>query len=182
MKTIKTLLLGLAIAGFTACSSDDPDHVHQEEVITTMTITLSPQEGGTDVILKTQDLDGDGPNPPIITNGNLVAGKTYNGSIVFLNETESPADNITTEVSNEGTEHQVLFTAGGGLDVTTDYTDQDSNGNPIGLTFTVTANTSSTGTFTVTLKHEPTKPNDGTIAGAGGETDIDATFNVNIQS
>lgn len=182
MKTIKTLLLALAIIGFTSCSSDDPDHVHEEEVITTMTITLSPQGGGSDIILKTQDLDGDGPGLPVITNGDLVAGTTYNGSIEFLNETESPADDITAEVSSEGDEHQILFTPSSGLDITTSYTDTDSNGNPIGLTFTIVANTASSGNFTVTLKHEPTKPNDGTVAGAGGETDIAATFSVNVQS
>jgi len=83
---------------FTACSNDDdiPVPVNEEEVITTMTVSLSPNSGGTPIILKTVDLDGDGPNPPVITvAGNLMAGTTYNGSIELLNETVSPADNIT---------------------------------------------------------------------------------------
>jgi hypothetical protein len=38
----------------------------------------------------------------------------------------------------------------------------------------------SSGTLTVTLRHEPTKPNTG-LGDAGGETDIAATFNVTVQ-
>ena len=36
-------------------------------------------------------------------------------------------------------------------------------------------------TLTITLKHEPTKPNDGTLASAGGETDIEVSFPINVQ-
>ena len=67
MKTIKILSLSiLASIAFTACSDDDnvPEIVNEEEVITTMTVTLTPVTGGTDITLQTQDLDGDGPNAP----------------------------------------------------------------------------------------------------------------------
>ena len=39
----------------------------------------------------------------------------------------------------------------------------------------------STGNLRIVLRHEPTKPNDGTLAGAGGSTDVDVTFAVTIQ-
>lgn len=184
MKAMK-FIFALSVIGltFTSCSNDDdsPAPVNEEEVITTMRITLTPQGGGTAIVMQTQDLDGDGPNPPVVTvSGDLVAGTTYNGAVVLLNETETPAEDITAEVQTESNEHQLFYNAGGALDVTTMYSDQDGNGNPLGLAFTLTANTASAGTMTVTLRHEPTKPNDGTLAGAGGETDIDATFNVTI--
>jgi hypothetical protein len=131
--------------------------------------------------LKTQDLDGDGPNAPVVTvSGNLTSGVTYNGVIVLLNETESPAENITTEVKEEDDEHQFFYTIGSGLNATTTYTSFDGDGNNLGTEFTLTAGAASSGNLTFTLRHEPTKPNTG-LSDAGGETDIEATFNVAIQ-
>ena len=186
MKTYK-FLIAILLTGtfFTSCNNDDdstPDPVNEEEVITTLTVTLTPTTVGPNIVLQTQDLDGDGPNPPVVTvSGDLTAGTTYTGTVVFLNETETPAEDITEEVEEEAEEHQVFYTPGGGLDVTTAYTDTDADGNPVGLQFTLTANTAGSGNLTVTLRHEPTKPNDGTLSDAGGETDISATFNVTIQ-
>jgi hypothetical protein len=171
---------------FTACSSDDngdiPEPVNEEEVITTMTVTLTPDAGGTPIILKKFDADGDGPNAPEVTvSGNLTAGAAYDGSIVLLNETVDPADNITEEVAEESNEHQFFYTSDANLDVTTEYGNTDDNGNPLGTTFTLVAGAASSGTLTVTLRHEPKKPNDGTLADAAGETDADATFNVTVE-
>lgn len=168
---------------FTGCSDDnnDPAPVNEEEVITTMTVSLTPAGGGTAITLKKTDLDGDGPNAPVYSvSGNLVAGTTYSGVIKVENETETPADNITEEVLEEADEHQFFFTSGGGLDVTTTYADTDDNGNYLGVEFNLTANTASMGTLTVTLRHEPTKPNTG-LEDAGGETDIQATFNITVE-
>ena len=168
---------------FVSCSSDDdtPEPVNEEEVITTTTVTLAPNGGGTPITLKTRDLDGDGPNAPVITvSGNLEAGVTYNGTIVLLNETESPAENITEEVEEENLEHQFFYTVGGGLDVSTDYGNFDDDGNPLGTEFTLTAGAASSGTLTFTLRHEPTKPNTG-LGDAGGETDISASFNLTVE-
>lgn len=186
MKKIKflsiVLLVGLL---FTACSNDEdntPEPVNEEEVITTLTVTLAPDGGGTAVTLQTQDLDGDGPNAPVVTvSGNLEVGTIYNGSLIVLNETETPAVNITEEVEEEDDEHQFFYTIGGGLDVTTAYGNFDGDGNPLGTEFILTADTASSGTITFTLRHEPKKPNDGTLVDAGGETDLAATFNVTIE-
>ena len=106
----------------TSCSKDEPDHVHEHELITTMTITLTPSDASGSVTLQTQDLDGDGPNAPDVTvSGNLKSGVLYNGAIVLLNETESPAENVTMEIEEEDKEHQFFFTVGSGLDITTEY-------------------------------------------------------------
>ncbi|MCH9661897.1 MAG: type 1 periplasmic binding fold superfamily protein, partial [Bacteroidetes bacterium] len=112
---------------------------------------------------------------------NLTAGETYNGTVQFLNETESPAENITTEVVEEADEHQVFYITGGGLDAAFNYNDTDSQGNPLGVTFTTVASNASSGTLNVTLRHEPMKPNDGTLSDAGGETDVSVTFDLEIQ-
>ena len=167
-----------------ACSDDDgnaPLPVNEEELITPMTITLTPEGGGADITLQTRDLDGDGPNPPVVTvSGNLTAGVSYDGVIKLLNETENPPDDITLEVEGESDEHQFFYTRAGGLNVATGYSNFDNNGNPLGTEFKLSSNVPSSGTLTFTLRHEPTKPNNG-LSSAGGETDIAATFNITVQ-
>ncbi len=186
MKTIKLLAIAcISAITFASCSDDEnPTPTNEEEVITTMTVTLTPTSG-TPIVLKTQDLDGDGPTAPTVTvSGNLLANTTYNGVILLENETESPAENITTEVAAEADEHQLFYTATG-ISPTFTYTGAtDSMGNPVGITFSVATGVSGTGTITVTLRHEPNKSatgvSNGDITNAGGETDIEATFNVTV--
>lgn len=185
MKKMKFLATAIfATLLFVSCSSDDdttPEPVNEEEVITTLTVTLAPNFGGTPITMQMRDLDGDGPNAPVITvSGNLATGVTYNGTLVLLNETVSPPENITEEVEEEGLEHQFFYTTGGGLDATTTYVDFDSAGNPLGTEFTLRAGATSSGTLTFTLRHEPTKPNTG-LGDAGGETDIASTFNLTVE-
>ena len=184
MKTVKFLSTTIfATALIFSCSSDDdstPEPVLEEEVITTMTITLTA-DGQADVILQTQDLDGDGPDLPVVTvSGNLSSNTNYSGSITLLNETEDPAENITEEIEEEDLEHQFFYSVGSGLDAQTDYNDADSEGNPLGLDFVLSTYSASSGTITFTLRHEPNKPNMG-LDDAGGETDIETIFNVSIQ-
>jgi len=178
MKTVKFLSLFLAIGlVMTSCDSDDDNMpVNEEEVITTLTATL--MGGGSTITLTSRDLDGDGPNAPVVTvSGALAAGTTYTGSLDLLNETEDPAESITEEIAEEDDEHQFFFAS----DVATfAYADMDGDGNPIGLAFTMTTGAAGTGDVTITLRHEPAKSaagvSGGDITNAGGETDISVTF------
>jgi len=185
MMNTRKFLSMLAIAGlFTySCSDDDPAPVVEEEVITTLKIVLTPTTTGPEVTLQTQDLDVDGPNPPVITvSGNLAANTSYTGVVSVLNETEDPAEDITGEIEvDEADEHQLFYITGGGLDITTEYTNFDANNNPVGTKFNLVTAATSSGILTVTLRHEPTKPNDGTLDGAGGETDIEAAFEITVE-
>lgn len=188
MKTIKSMktFMIVLIAGVIAisCSSDDdntPEVINEEEVITTLRVQLTNATAG-NVTLESVDSDGDdGPNAPVITiTGDIAANTTYAGTVTFLNETETPAEDITEEVEEEDDEHQVFYTPAPGLNITTEYGNFDDNGNPLGTVFTLTTGDASNGNFTVTLRHEPTKPNTG-LADAGGETDIEVTFAVTVQ-
>ena len=187
MKTIKLFkLLFCTVALFTACSNDDdnPTPVNEEEVITTLTATLTPAGGGAVITLQTRDLDGDGPNDPVVTvSGPLAANTAYTGSLDLLNETENPAESITEEIEEEDDEHQFFFSSTNGI--TFAYDDFDGDGNPLGLNFTMTTGAVSMGSVTITLRHEPNKDaagvSDGDITNAGGETDISVTFNVDVQ-
>lgn len=186
MKTIKLLAIAcISAITFASCSDDDPTPTNEEEVITTMTVTLTPDGGGNDVVLRTRDLDGDGPNAPEVTvSGTIFANTTYNGTIELLNETEDPAEDITEEVAAEAEAHQFFYTSTGISPTFTYAGANDANGNPVGINFSVATGAAGSGTVTFILRHEPNKSaagvNEGNIANAGGETDIEATFNVTI--
>ena len=179
------LFLAVSVFSIWACDDDDPIVEPPEELITTATVTLTPQGGGTAVILNWVDLDGDGGNAPVITGGTLAANTVYDGDIQVLNESETPSEDITAEIMDEDEEHQFFFSASGGANITTAYNDADADNNPIGLAFTLTTGDASTGDFTVILRHEPDKSaagvKDGDITNAGGSTDVEATYPVDIQ-
>ncbi|WP_396209410.1 type 1 periplasmic binding fold superfamily protein [Flavobacterium sp.] len=183
MKNLKLIAFFVIPTLFsTSCSNDDAP-VNEEEVITTVTTTLSG--GGQIITLTSRDLDGDGPNAPVVSvSGNLVAGRTYSGSTTFLNELENPAEDITGEVEEEGTDHQVFYQLPSSIGTVT-YSDTDTNGRPVGLNFTLVAGTAgSTGTLTVTLRHLPNKTasgvSSGSITNAGGNTDAAVTFSLAV--
>lgn len=182
--TIKLLaLFFISSLAFTSCSSDDDgdDHDHEEELITTVIYTLVNDADATDVVTLTfTDLDGEGgADGTYDISGPLTASASYTGSIALWNATEDPAENITEEVEEEADEHEFFYTNTAGLTIT--KTDVDENGNPVGIETTLTTGAASTGSITVILKHEPTKPNDGTSAGAGGSTDVEVTYAVTVQ-
>ena len=187
MKITQKLMWALplvAVIALTSCEKDDPEVPNEEEVITTLVYALTPDGGGTAVEFRFEDLDGDGGNAPVITNASLMANTTYSGSVMFLNETETPAEDITEEIEGEDEEHQVFFSVSG-ANATVTYSDADSNGNPIGLASSLVTGAASTGTLMVVLRHEPNKGaagvSDGDITNAGGETDIEVTFDVTVQ-
>ncbi|MEP0212293.1 MAG: type 1 periplasmic binding fold superfamily protein [Cellulophaga sp.] len=179
----KASLIAFSSIALISCSDDDdtPEAVNEEEVITTVIVKLTPEAGGTAVTLMSKDNDGaDGPDAPVVTVENLAANTTYNGTITLLNETDSPAEDITLEVKEEGDEHQFFYTVSGAISGT-EYTDMDENGNPVGLEFKVTTGDAGAATLRVTLRHEPKKPNDGTTADAGGATDVEQTFSLTVE-
>ncbi|KAA1246302.1 type 1 periplasmic binding fold superfamily protein [Aquimarina sp. RZ0] len=190
MNTRKFLsMLAIASLLIYSCSDDDdnPAVVNEEELITTMTVTLT---AGMDVVtLTSRDLDGpDGPNAPVITiSGPLSADTTYIGEVQLLNESETPTENVNEEVEGEADEHQFFFEVADTLNATTTYTDTEADyppntgTNPVGISFSLVTTDASTGSLTVTLRHEPKKPNDGTLADAGGNTDITQSFDIAIE-
>lgn len=178
----------VSIFTFTSCSKDDAPKekppVNEEEVITTVNTVLKSE---TQTITMTfKDLDGDGPNEPVISvSDKLKAGTTYTGTVEFLNELTNPVGDITEEVLEEGVDHQLFFQVPTVLG-TFSYNDADANGKPIGLKFTfIAANTKSTGSLTVTLRHEANKTAEGVASGnitnAGGDTDVEVSYPIVIE-
>ncbi|AWH84195.1 type 1 periplasmic binding fold superfamily protein [Flavobacterium album] len=187
MKNFRILALALiTITTFSSCSSDnDSGPVNEEEVITTVAATFTPVGGGTPVVLMSRDLDGDGPDAPVVSvSGNFTAGRAYEGAVNFLNELANPVEEITGEIQEEGTQHQIFFQHSGIGTFT--YTDEDANGHPIGLSFLYTATTTpGAGSLTITLRHQPNKSGEnvpeGNIANAGGSTDAQVNFSVVVE-
>lgn len=169
---------------FTACKKDDPVIPNEEELITTLNYTLTPTGGGTATILSFQDLDGDGGTAPTITGGTLTANQIYTGILVLLNEAASPVESITEEIVAEDEEHQFFFQSNIS-NLVIEYNDRDSDGNPVGLSSTLTTGAAASGSITIILRHEPNKSasgvSSGDITNAGGETDIEVTFPIDVQ-
>ncbi len=179
------LLAALLMISVWSCDNDDPEPVNEEEVITTVNVTFTSLADNSTITASFRDLDGEGGNAPVITNpGAFTAGASYSVSIEILNETETPAEDVTEEIEEEDDEHQLFYIATG-ADLTFTYGDQDGEGNPLGLEGTLAAGDASTGTLRVVLLHEPNKGAAGVSGGdpanAGGETDFDISFNVTIQ-
>ncbi len=187
-KSLKFLPFGIIALLIASCSSDDNTSapVNEEEVITTITATLTPQGGGTPITLTSRDLDGDGPNAPVITvSGNLATNTVYNGSVDLLNETVTPAESITAEIIEEALDHQFFFSGTNNIGTAGYAAPFDSNNNPVGVNFTFTTTAAATGNLTIVLRHEPNKTAagvaNGDITNAGGHSDIEVTFPVIVE-
>ncbi len=195
MNTIKFFAINFLFAiTLTSCSGEEnPTSTSEKKVITTMIINFSNYNGDpTGLTLTYRDLDGDGPNPPVVT----VVGKLRStihtaGSILLLNENEDPAINISEQVLAEAESHQFNIDF-----VPTTITSQshpvslveftnlslDSNENPLISEFLIKPEFVGTGTFTVKLRSQIDK----TLAHAGmvnegGQVEIEATFEIPVE-
>ena len=185
MKSYNYLCISIMCISLALSSCEkDPQIPNEEELITTLTYTLTPVSGGETVIFSFKDLDGDGGFNPVVVAGRPKANTVYNSVVGLYNESISPPDTITTEVSEEALEHQ-FFYAFPGLNASFLYTDLDDENHPIGITTSVTTGAPSEGMLTVILRHLPDKlaagVSSGDITNAGGETDIEVSFPVIIE-
>lgn len=197
MKSINNyLLIGLTVTTgiFSGCGDDDvPPAENEEEIINSVTLTFSPVGGGSDVVATYLDPDGEGTEDPTLTNIELSTGTSYSLSITMANTLETPAEDITEEVEEEGDEHQIFFqwtddifsdpTGRGNINATgtVNYADEDADGNPIGLstTWTTVNQSLSGGEFRILLKHQPDIKSSSSSS-SDGETDIDITWTLNV--
>ena len=191
MKTINTIACVISFATlFISCSNEnDATPVNEEELITTITAVFTPEGGGSAVTLNSRDLDGDGPNAPVITiSGPFAQNTTYNGIVTFTNESVSPAEDITAEIVAEAEDHQIFYQTTGSLPdfiYSTTAENVDANGKPIGLQTVFTTTTAATGVLKISLIHLPNKTAAGVAAGdptnAGGNTDATEEFTVRVE-
>ena len=176
---LSILSLFFVVMYLNACKGTDPEIPNEEELITSFKINLISEDGQDSIEWSFEDEDGDGGEEPIISVTSLKENTIYNATISISNETVNPAQNITEEVLDEGTSHQLFYVVDG-PELTTSYEDEDKDGNPLGLKIQMKTGKESMGELKVILRHEPIKPNDGDPKNAEGETDIEIDFFVAI--
>lgn len=187
MKKIKIYLLALLSMFILACDPSEPNPNNEEELITTLSFALTPQGGGSKVVLKFEDKDGDGGSAPNITSGSLDKNKIYDGVIELLNESVTPSENISNQVITEAEDHQFFYawTQALSKSIFLSYTDVDKNNNPLGIKTKLETKDAGNGQIKITLRHLPNKTGqdvkNGIITNAGGETDIEVTFNLEVK-
>lgn len=193
--TLRALMLLVGFVSlFTACKDED-DHDHENEVITTVRLTFtqleangSPTVGVAPIVATWKDADGTGPASPTVNEITLKQSKNYRMEVAVLNELANPAQDLTSEIRNEGTKHQFFFQRTGNNLASVVYKDQDTAGKPIGLLNEMqTFSNTGTNSLKVILRHEPNKNganvSTGDITNAGGETDIETTpaFSIKVE-
>lgn len=198
-QSLATLALLMSVFFF-SCEKDDPVPELDQEVITEITLVFeelndagAPVAGsGFEVVARDEEGISLGGSPQIGDINSLVPGKNYHMTIRLYNDIAD--EDMTGEIKEYGEEHQFYFLGSALLGETAflDYTydDEDVNGNPIGLKGRVSVNESvnaSTGSLRVILRHGLNKRFDGAdqpvfehYETAGGESDLDITFKVNI--
>lgn len=182
----KYLSILVAVILFTSCKKDDHLHPHDDnELITRVELTFI--NNATNAISKYtfQDKDADPKTTPekfdkIVLN----KGVTYTMSIEVFDDTKSPAKDITEEIDEESDVHLFVYKTTPATLLKTTIQDVDKNGLPIGLTAKVEASsTAGTGKLNVLLKHQPVLNGVKVKTGqeAGGSTDIDLTFDLEVK-
>ncbi len=183
-KQLSYLMAALMMVTFvaTGCKKDDKEPENEEELITTLKLTFTEVGGTATSTVTFKDADGPGGNAPT-QNEQIVLSpnKQYNCTVQVLDESKSPAEDITTEVIAEANDHQFYYEVSTGLNITVGNLNTDPNGRPLGVTSRWNCGAvSGPGTVKVTLKHKPGAKgsNDPVTV---GETDIEVTFAARIQ-
>ncbi|SIQ71490.1 MULTISPECIES: hypothetical protein [Pontibacter] len=164
----------------TSCKDDDqPGPDEEEEVITAVTISLTPTGKGQDAEATISTITGTQVQNAPLT---LRPGTEYTAVVTLTDESKTPVADMTAEIRNERDEHLLVYTftpdAGSNATVNVTITDMDQNNRPVGLESTVTTGAGTgNGKLKVVLKHQPGGLKTGTNTTAGS-TDIDVDFNV----
>lgn len=182
MKKLNLRLVALIfiLVAVISCKKEPVDP-NESELITTVKVKLTEKVSGVQTVYEFRDLDGVGGNAPSkFDEIVLTRGKVYDCSLQLLNESRTPVDDITLEVTAEGVDHQIYLSASGALAVISNL-NLDAKGLPLGVTSTwTTAAVAGTGTLNVTLKHKPgVKAAGDTVS--KGDTDISIDFKLSVK-
>lgn len=158
---------------------NDTDNNNEQELITTLQLQFTNANDSSNIrTFVFNDPDGDGGLSPTADTISLPVNQNYFLAAHFRDESKTPDIDLTAEIKEEGTAHQVFYTTSN-TDCIFEYDDADTNGLPIGLDMLVATNNSvGVGTLTVTLKHQPNGLKNNNID--AGDTDVAATFVLKI--
>lgn len=177
------VLLLAATVAVMGCKKDSDPEPEENELITTVTLTFT-ERGTTNTRSVTwKDTDGEGGAAPTVGKLSLAPNKTYDLAVTMLDESKSPAADITEEIEEEADEHLFVYTPTPANLMTITITDKDSRNLPVGLKATAITTAAGTGKLQVVLRHQPPvggNPVKNGTAGPGS-TDFDGTFDVEIK-
>jgi hypothetical protein len=180
MKKYFLFLFATLLVGLASCSKDDDVDPNEEELITTLKVSLLASGSTTPQVFTFKDIDGPAGNPPATFDSIIIdANKSYTATLQFLNESVSPAEDITVEIAAEADDHQVYFAAAG-MNIAASNLNLDSKGLPLGITSTWQTGGAGKGTMTITLKHKPGAKAAGDPV-SKGETDVEIVFGVRLK-
>lgn len=187
MKPLQFLPFFLLMLFTAACSKDDTPQPEEQELITTLRMKLTDTAGVANTFTYKVE-NGFGSTSPGTVQVDTVAlssGATYNAELSVLNEKASPAEDLTPEIISESDDHLFFLdiarsTGATGLLLTITDMSADSQNRIFAQKFNVIAGAAGSGTFTITLLHQPTNKSAGSAASAGGETDLEAVYPVRI--
>lgn len=171
----------------TACSDDEPEPTEEEELITTLKITMVPVGKAQTVVGTYSDPDGPGGNQATVNTLRLEANTTYNATVTLFDESKTPAAELTSEIETEADEHELFYQTLDNLMLAITKTDRDNSQRPVGLKAQIVTSGSSTGKLRITLKHQPNlkvganEPNREQTGITRGETDVQAEFPVIVE-
>jgi hypothetical protein len=172
-----------AVAALMSSCKDDHEHDDENELITTVRLTLTPlaPATGQPVVVQWRDVDGSGGAAPTIDNLSLAPNTTYTGRLMLADESKNPSVDITAEIEGEKNDHIFFYEPNPAGLMTITRTDRDSRNLEVGLDTRVqtSAATTTPGSLKITLRHQPNGTKNGTFA--PGDTDAEVTFPVTIR-
>ncbi len=185
----KIIFLFLAIVGIyvsgckckkgTDCPCDGDNC--ESELITAVVLTFKDTASTDSLVFAFRDPDGDGANAPTQHDTiRLASNKTYSVSAKILNESVSPAQNLTEEIYAERNDHQFFYHFTN-TNVIFSYKDEDTHTPPlpIGILTQWKTGIASIGSTQIVLKHQPNAEKTGTES--AGDTDVDVIFQTIVE-
>lgn len=148
------------------------------EFLTTVQLVVTNQANVTDVQTVAVKQLPDQPIDSSKANLLLKANSVYTVAVQFLDDTKSPAGDVTTDIYDRRNYHLICF-AVTGANLTVARTDLDTNTPPlqVGLQDAFTTTGASSGSLNVQLRHQPNAKNGDCTPGS---TDADVNFPVTI--
>ncbi len=184
MKKIAGILVvaGGIILALNGCKKDETavsPPLPGNEFLTTVQLVVTNTADATDVqtvsVKQLPDQPVDNSKAALTLKKNAV----YTVQVKFLDETKTPAGNVTDDISTRRNYHLICFVVSGGAYLTVVRTDQDTNtpALQVGLQDKFTTGAASTGSINVQLRHQPNAKNGDCTPGS---TDADVNYPVTI--
>ena len=182
---MKQIIVCMGLLSMMACNREDVNEPNEEEVINRVELQVKSFTGGLDTTFVFNDPDGDGGIVPSINTIVLPQNDSFMVSVMFLNTTVTPNEDITEEVEEEGDAHRLFFEPSNAALLQVTDLSKDDDGKLLGLVSTWRTGGPGTGTVRVSLRHyggtPPDKQDADLVTSTKAETDVQITFPVTIQ-